>query len=227
MQVRNEAVELILHVSNLFTSMLANPDAYDPETANAAIDFLTRLLPKYYPILFSITDPIHSAGPSQGMPVFAAMLNFTLHALTRPEPLTLRSGSAFWNAMVDLRGNSPEETAALDQVLEQFIPSLCDTLIQQIAGRCARSDLVFLNDILRRVVFKKMGLARPALAAALNSLDDRVVDPNKRQSSSLSAQDKSRFLESLAVARGARVQSLELVRSFWLKCRGMSNDYVQ
>lgn len=224
MQIRNEAVELILHVSNLFSSMLANPDVYDPETANAGIDFLTRLLPKYYPILFSLTDPVPSAGPS---PVFATMLNFTLHALTRPEPLTLRSGTGFWNAMIDLRGNSTEEITALDQVLEQFIPSLCGTLIQQIAGRCARSDLVFLNDIIRRVVFKKMGLARPALAAAINSIDQQAIDPNKGQGSSLSAQDKSRFLESLAVARGARVPSLELVRSFWLKCRGMSYDYVQ
>ncbi|KAJ5758926.1 hypothetical protein N7520_006082 [Penicillium odoratum] len=229
MQIRDQAVELIVHVSQLFASMLDNPDVYDPETANAGIDFLARLLPKYYAILFSLTEPLPSAaGPvSQGTPTFALLLNFALHALTRPEPLVLRAGSAFWIAMIDLRSGSPEETMALDQVLERFIPSLCETLIRQIAGRCARSDLTFLNDVLRRTIFKKMALARPSLMSALNALDAHVTDANGQQTPVLSAQDKSRFLESLVVARGARSPSLEIVRSLWLKCRGMAFDYAK
>jgi hypothetical protein len=229
MQIRDQAVALIVHVSQLFSSMLENPDIYDPETANAGIDFLARLLPKYYPILFSLTEPLPSASDSvsQGPPIFVVLLNFTLHALTRPEPLTLRSGSAFWVAMLDLRGGSPEETVALDQVLEQFIPTLCETLIRQIAGHCARSDLLSLNDVLRRTVFKKTGLARPSLTAALNALDTHVTDADGHQVPVLSPQEKSRFLESLIVARGQRQPSLELIRSFWLKCRGMAFDYAQ
>ncbi|KAJ5323818.1 Armadillo-like helical [Penicillium atrosanguineum] len=228
MQIRDQAVALIVHVSQLFSSMLENPDIYDPETANAGIDFLARLLPKYYPILFSLTEPLPSASGSvsQGLPIFVVLLNFTLHSLTRPEPLTLRSGSAFWVAMLDLRGGSPEETAALDQVLEQFIPTLCETLIRQIAGHCARSDLLSLNDVLRRTIFKKMGLARPSLTAALNALNAQVTDADGHQAPVLSPQEKSRFLESLIVARGQRQPSLELIRSFWLKCRGMAFDYA-
>lgn len=226
MQVQDQAVQLIVHVSQLFASMLSNPDAYDPETANAGVDFLTRLLPKYYPILFSLTNPFPPASGQafQDTPIFVVLLNFTLYALTRPEPLVLRSGTAFWVAMVDLRGNSLEETTALDQVLEKFVPPLCSTLIQQLAGRCARSDLTFLNDVLRRTMFKKMALARPCLTEALNSLDARAPDSGTPL---LSAQDKTRFIESLVVARGAKSQSLEIVRSFWLKCRGMSFDYAQ
>lgn len=229
MQIREQAVALIIHVSHLFFSMLENPDIYDPETANAGIDFLARILPKYYPILFSLTEPLppSSTHSSHGPPVFAVLLNFTLHALTRPEPLPLRSGSAFWVAMLDLRGTSAEETAALDHVLEQFIPTLCETLIRQVAGHCARSDLNPLNDVLRRTIFKKMGQARPSLTAALNSLDAHVTDANGNQVPLLSPQEKARFLESLIVARGARQQSLDLVRSFWLKCRGMAFDYAQ
>lgn len=229
MQIREQAVALIIHVAQLFSSMLDNPDIYDPETANAGIDFLARLLPKYYPILFSLTDPLPptSNQGSPGRPVVAVLLDFALHALTRPEPLTLRSGSAFWVAMIDLRGGSPEETAALDQVLDQFIPTLCETLIRQIAGHCARSDLNSLSDVLRRAMFKKMNLARPSLTAALNALDAQVTDANGNQVPLLSAQEKSRFLESLVVARGARQQSLDLVRSFWVKCRGMAFDYAQ
>lgn len=228
MQIRDQVVALVVHVSQLFSSMLENPDIYDPETANAGIDFLTRLLPKYYPILFSLTEPLPTSNQgSSGRPIFAVLLNFTLHALTCPEPLTLRSGSAFWVAMMDLRGDSPEETVAIDQMLEQYIPTLCETLIRQISGHCARSDLNSLSDVLRRTVFKKMSLARPSLTAALNSLDAQVTDANGNQVPLISPQEKSRFLESLIVARGARQQSLELVRSFWLKCRGMAFDYAQ
>ncbi|KAJ5266597.1 Armadillo-like helical [Penicillium angulare] len=229
MQIRDQAVQLIAHVSQLFASMLDNPDVYDPETANAGIDFLARLLPKYYPILFSLTEPLPTAsGPvSQGTPIFALLLQFTLNALRRPEPLVLRSGSAFWIALIDLQGGSPEETAALNEVLERFIPSLCETLIGQIAGHCARSDLTFLSDVLRRTIFKKMALARPSLKAALGALNAQDTDANGNQTPVLSEHAKSRFVESLVVARGARPQSLEIVRSFWLKCRGMAFDYAQ
>jgi hypothetical protein len=72
-----------------------------------------------------------------------------------------------------------------------------------------------------------MVLARPALRAALDSLNAQVTDPSGQQVPLLSAQEKSRFLESLAVARGAQKQSLDIVRAFWLKCRGMNFDYAQ
>lgn len=230
MYIRDEAVALILHVAQLFASMLANPDRYDPETANAGIDFFARLMPKYYTVLFSLTDPLPSlpaSSPYHNTPAWGVPLDFALHALTRPEALTLRSASAFWVALVDLRGTSPQETTALDQVLESFTPRLSQTLIHQIAGHCARSDLVFLNDVLRRLIFKKMALARPSITAALDSLDLRATDETAHRVSLLSPQDKSRFVESLVVARGGRQPSMELVRAFWLKCRGMSYDYAQ
>ncbi|KAJ5983521.1 hypothetical protein N7481_005620 [Penicillium waksmanii] len=228
--IRNEAVALIIHVTELFSSMLQTPDIYDPETANAGIDFLARLLPKYYHILFSLTEPLPSSTGNASLqhpPVFAVLLNFTLHALSRPEPLTIRSGSSFWVTMIELRGGNAEETAALDQVLDQFIPPLCQTLVKQFAGRCSRSDLPSLSDALRRTIFNKMRQARPSLATALETLDAQMADANGNQVPVFSPQDKSRFLETLMIARGARSQTLELVRNFWLKCRNMSFDYTQ
>ncbi|KAF3392598.1 Importin beta-like protein [Penicillium rolfsii] len=230
MHIRDEAVALMVHVAQLFASMLDNPDMYDPETANAGIDFFARLMPKYYTVFYSLTEPLPtlaSHSPHQGPPAFTVPMNFALHALTRPETLTLRSASAFWMAVVDLRGNSPEETAALDQVLESFIPRLSQTLINQIAGRCARSDLASLSDVLRRLIFKRMALTRPSINAALETLDLHTTDKTTPSVPLISPQDKSRFLQSLVVARGARQQSLEIVRAFWLKCRGLSYDYAQ
>ncbi|KAJ5775408.1 uncharacterized protein N7511_000419 [Penicillium nucicola] len=221
MNIRSEAAALIDHVAQLFSSMLQNPDLYDPETANAGIDFLARLLPKYYPILFTSGPELSPESP------LVVLLHFTLHALTRPEPLPLRSASLFWIAFIDLRGNTQDQTSIIEAVHQEFIPRLCYTIVQQIAGQCARSDLVSLNDALRRTIFKKMVLARPALKAALDALNAQVTDPSGQQVPLLSAHDKSRFLESLAIARGAQKQSLDIVRAFWLKCRGMNFDYAQ
>jgi hypothetical protein len=229
-QIRDEAVALIVHVSQLFASMLDNSNLYDPETANAGIDFFARLTPKYYTVLFSLTEPLPSLAPNssyQSTPAFSVPLHFALHALTRAEALTLRSASAFWVALIDLRGNSAEETAALDQVLHSFIPRLSQTLINQVAGRCARSDLASLGDVLRRLIFKKMAFARPSIDAALDALDLHTLDDTSNRVPTLSQQDKSRFVQSLVVARGARQQSTEIIRGFWLKCRGMSYDYAQ
>ncbi|KAJ5586081.1 Armadillo-like helical [Penicillium hetheringtonii] len=225
-QIRNEAAALIEHVAKLFTIMLENPDTYDPETANAGIDFLARLLPKYHDVFFALTRPL-ATSDVEGPPVFITLLKFTLHALGRPEPLTIRSGSSFWVSMVELRGSNPEQTAMIDSILDQLIPLLCNTLITQLAGRCSRSDLPSLNDALRRTIFARTRQARPGIASALEKLDAHVIDSNGNRVPVFSPQDKSRFLESLMVARGARSQTLELVRSFWLKCRNMSFDYAQ
>ncbi|CAL5871989.1 uncharacterized protein PFLUO_LOCUS6246 [Penicillium psychrofluorescens] len=230
LQIRDEAVALISHVAQLFYTMLETPDLYDPETANAGIDFLERLLPRYHPVLFSLTSPLPSPSEdpgSQRPPILAVLVNFTLHALSRPEPLPIRSASTFWANLLALRPSASEDTVVLQQVLEQFMPSLCHTLIQQIAGRCARSDLVSLTDVLRRGIFKHMTIARPSLTAALDAIDAHVVDANGQQVPLLEPKEKSRFLESLFVARGARQQSLDLVRTFWLKCRGLSYDYAR
>lgn len=220
MQVRTEAEALIDHVAQLFSSMLQNPDTYDPETANAGIDFLARLLPKYYTILFT------RAGLNAESPL-AVLLHFTLDAMTRPEPLPLRAATTFWFALLDIRSIHDETTRVIEEIHREFVPRLVYTIVQQIAGRCARSDLVFLNDALRRTVFKKMTLARPALKAALAPLNAQVTDATGQQVPILSAQDKSRFVESLMIARGAQKPSLDIVRAFWLKFRGMDFDYAQ
>lgn len=221
MHIRSEAAALIDQVAQLFSSMLQNPELYDPETANAGIDFLTRLLPKYHPVLCAPID-----GNQNGESPLAIILNFTLHALTRPEPLPLRSASGFWVAFLDLSSTSPEVNNVIEGVHLQFVPPLCYTIIQQVAGQCARSNLTFFNDTLRRTIFKKMQLARPALKAALESLNAQTTGTNGQQVPVLSSQDKSRFLESLIVARGAHQPTLDIVRGFWLKCRGMNFDYA-
>jgi hypothetical protein len=78
--------------------------------------------------------------------------------------------------------------------------------------------------VLRRVIFKQQGNARPHLTAALADIGNdhtghghaHVPSPEERQ----------RFLSSLLAARGVRTQTLQLIRAFWVKCRGAGFDYI-
>ncbi|KNG82495.1 putative importin 13 [Aspergillus nomiae NRRL 13137] len=228
-RIREETVALIVHVYETFCWMHEKPEFYDPEVANSGIDFLTRLLPKYYPFLFTLTavpqesnQPVtgHVDGAPQRPPVLQAILNFTLLSLQGPEPLPLRSASQFWVGVLNL----PNEEEAVQRALRDSIPALCRILASQVAGRCARSDLEHLCEVLRRLIFKQQGLARPHLASTLADVCNDQTNHN--QSPAVSPEERQRFLASLLVARGAKAQTSQLTRSFWVKCRGSGFDYI-
>ncbi|PKY06229.1 putative importin 13 [Aspergillus campestris IBT 28561] len=217
-KVREETVALIVHVYETFCWMHEKPELYDPEVANSGIDFLTRLLPKYHPFLFSLTST--PPGAAQRPPVLQAILNFTLLSLQDTEPLPLRSASQFWVSVVNLSGEAEPVMGALNDCL----PALCRILITQVSGRCARSDLEHLCEVLRRIIFKHQGLARPHLTAALAEVGNEPT--NQHHHPVVSPEEKQRFLASLLAARGAKSQTVQMTRSFWVKCRGAGFDYT-
>ncbi|KAE8150709.1 putative importin 13 [Aspergillus avenaceus] len=218
-RIQEETIALIIHVYETFCWMHEKPEFYDPEVANSGIDFLTRLLPKYYPFLFGLTSIPQNSTHADRPPVLQAILNFTLLSLQGPEPLPLRSASQFWVSILNL----PYEEADIQSALRDSIPALCRILITQIAGRCARSDLEHLCEVLRRLIFKQQGLARPHLTATLADLGN---DHTNQTQSSVSPEERQRFLASLLAARGAKAQTTQLARSFWLKYRGTGFDYI-
>ncbi|RAL02109.1 putative importin 13 [Aspergillus ibericus CBS 121593] len=228
-RIRDETVALIAHVYDTFCWMHEKPDYYDPEVANSGIDFLTRLLPKYHPFLFALTTTPPDAGQVasangsgfQRPAVLDAVLNFTLLSLQGPEPLPLRSASQFWVSVLNL----PSDSGSIQTAILQCLPALCRILMNQVAGRCARSDLEHLCEVLRKVIFRQQGAARPHLAAALAELGG-TDNSSQQQGLSTSPEDRQRFLASLLAARGARAQTSQLTRTFWVKCRGVSFDYV-
>ncbi|KAL2818454.1 armadillo-type protein [Aspergillus cavernicola] len=217
-KVSDEAVALILHVYNTFCWVQEKPELYDPEIANSGIDFLTRLLPKYYPYLFALTYTPQEAG--QRPPVIQAIFNFTLLSLQGPEPIPLRSASQYWVSVLNL----PTEAEAVQNAIRNCLPALCRILVTQVAGQCARSDIEHLTDVLRRVVFKQQGHARPHLTATLADLGNDHTGQSHAHVPS--PEERQRFLSSLFAARGARPQTLTLVRAFWVKCRGAGFDYL-
>ncbi|PYI20743.1 importin 13 [Aspergillus violaceofuscus CBS 115571] len=221
-RIRDETAALIVHVYETFCWMHEKPECYDPEVANSGIDFLTRLLPKYHPFLFALTSTPQEPGQTATQPrptVLNAILNFTLISLQGPEPLPLRSASQFWVSVLNLPGDAPP----IQNAIRECLPALCRILVTQFAGRCARSDIEHLCEVLRKVIFKQQGAARPHLTAALAELDEAV---DQHQRPTVTPEERQRFLASLLAARGARAQTSQLVRSFWVKCRGDSFNYV-
>lgn len=222
-RIREETVALIVHVYESICRMQEMPEFYDPEAANSGIDFLTRLLPKYHAVLFALTSAPPSAGQSStSRPVLQTILDFTLQSLQGSEPLPLRSASQFWVNVLSLP-TDPSETDPVQIAINEYLPSLCRVLILQIAGRCARSDIEHLCDVLRKVIFRHQGQARLHLSRALSSVD---IDVSHEGHGHVSRQEKERLVSSLIAARGIRAHTNQLARGFWIKCRGAGFDYI-
>lgn len=231
-RIHEETATLIIHVYESFCSMHERPESYDPEVANSGIDFLTRLLPKYHLVLFALTSPppeTSQSEPGSGLPqrpaVLDGILNFTLLALQAPEPLPLRSASQFWVTVLTLPSATNSEPGPVQEAIRNCLPTLCRILITQISGRCARSDLEHLCEVLRKIIFKHQGLARPYLADTLARVGSD--ESGQSQGQTPSSEEKERFLASLFAARGAKAQTGQLTRSFWIKCRGAGFDYIE
>lgn len=230
-EIREEAGLLIIHVYYAFRFMLENPEQRDPEIANSGIGFLTRLLGKYYHILFSLTNPpppktVQDTQTGPEPPVLSTILDFTLTALQGPEPLPLRSASQFWVSILSLPGN----TGPIQQVVRDYLPRLCHVLIAQLGGGCARSDLNHLTEVLKKIVFKYQGAAQPHLAAALAALATATPrngdqQQQQQQQSEAMSKERDRFLSMVLAARGSAATN-QVVRSFWVKCRGAGFDYA-
>ncbi|KAL1860145.1 member of the karyopherin-beta [Paecilomyces lecythidis] len=238
-QISNEAVALIMHVYETFCWMLENPQYNDPEISNSGIDFLTRLLPKYHPILFSLTsapsepsrEEINRRGGTgllghsrSQRPILETIISFTFIALSGADPLPLRSASQFWVSVLNLPiGREANASQAVEDALKDCLPTLCQILVAQLAGRCARSDIDHLAGILKRLIFRQQGAARLHLSVALASLGS---DSSQSQGAIPSPQDRERFLAMIIAARGS-AKTTELVRTFWKQCRGAGFDYAE
>ncbi|KAN0067317.1 armadillo-type protein [Elaphomyces granulatus] len=251
-RIHGETEALITHVYDTFCYMEKSPQNRDPQVANSGIDFLTRLLPRYHRTLFSLTvppsNPIHLAVSPDGrtdvyLPssparstILPTIFKFTLDALQGSDPLPLRSASQFWTGIISLQpetsaGSSSNEGQLIQHTIVEIIPTLCQVLITQIAGRCARSDLDYLSEVLKKLVFRYQSLARHHLGTTLATLVTREYQDGKQRTqqnhegTTTSEDDPMRFLAMVIAARGSR-ETNQLVRSFWLKCRGAVFEYA-
>ncbi|EGE04563.1 importin 13 [Trichophyton equinum CBS 127.97] len=235
--IEQEVTELTLHTATLIQTLTVSANSYDPEAAHSCIDFLTRLIPRYYVQFFNLqyvdTTP----------PPLPAILSFTLDVLKRPDPLPLRASCSFWAAILsltDLPSGLISTGASMGSprpneppgFLDPYLRVLGEYVMHQIAGNCARSDLDHFCEVIKKFVFKHQGAARHYFGNGLVSLNvpPKAPAPDTGAIQSLPApsvtqQDLQKFLSTIISLRGAR-QTNANVKNFWVSNRGKGFAYV-
>ncbi|KAI1925464.1 member of the karyopherin-beta [Ophidiomyces ophidiicola] len=233
-QIHNDVVDLILHVYHLMSQMAQDAEKYDPEASSCCIDFLTRLLPKYSDIFFSLTG----GDPSEAPLVVSTVLHFTLFTLRGPDTLPLRASCAFWAALLSLpklpstfipsSQLQGRDGGASPSLFDAFLSQLAEVVIYQIAGRCARSELDHFSEIIKKFVFKHQAAAKIHLGNALTSMCAVPAIPqpeNLNAKPAMSAAAQDRVLSSILLLRGARSTNT-VVKEYWVACRGKGFAYT-
>lgn len=95
-------------------------------------------------------------------------------------------------------------------------PLIAQSLMQNIGGNASRSELDKLSDPLKKLIANQVH-AQQWIEAALFKED---FPGNK----CVSAEEKTLFLRKIVGLRGARPTN-QVVREFWMACRGSSFAY--
>ncbi|KAI1282285.1 armadillo-type protein [Xylaria sp. FL0933] len=183
---------------------LPGPEA-DPELSQYGIEFAQRVLSRRPEVLMS-----------QPSNVLEFLFSFAMNMLNGNEPLPKAAAAEFWTAFITAKSDDPNVQATLNDAMSHFGPQLSQSLMQSIGGRASRSDLDKLSEPLKKLVFQHVH-APKWLEAALN---DASFPSDK-----VSSEDKALFVKKLVSLRGGRPTN-QVVRDFWLACRGSSFAYA-
>ncbi|GAP86497.1 putative ARM repeat-containing protein [Rosellinia necatrix] len=183
---------------------LPGPEA-DPELSQYGIEFSQRVLSRRPEVLIS-----------QGSNVLEFLFTFAMKLIDGNEPLPKAAAADFWTTFVTAKSDDPNAQIVLNDAMSHFGPRLSQSLMQNIGGRAARSDLDKLSDPLKKLIVQHVHASK-WLEAALN-------DPSF-PSDKVSPQEKALFVKKLVSLRGGRTTN-QVVRDFWLACRGSNFAYA-
>ncbi|KAE9374892.1 ARM repeat-containing protein [Stipitochalara longipes BDJ] len=178
----------------------------DPDLTQTGIEFILRLLPKYSHLLLD-----HQ--PSSSLEF---IFMFTLEALIGNDPLPKQVAAEFWATFINLPSQPEPIQGSINSAIQHLGPMLSQALIYNIGGHAARSELDKLSEPVKKLVVRQVN-AKAWLEAAL-------LDPSF-PSDKVSDKDKQFFLQKIVNLRGARGTN-QVIREFWLACRGTNFAYV-
>ncbi|KAI0458355.1 armadillo-type protein [Xylaria acuta] len=183
---------------------LPDPEA-DPELSQYGIEFAQRVLSRRPEVLMS-----------QASNVLEFIFAFAMKLINGNEPLPKAAAAEFWTTFITAKSDDPKVQTTLNDAMSHFGPLLSQSLMQNIGGKASRSELDKLSDPLKKLIVQHVHASR-WLEAALN---DPGFPSNK-----VSSQDKALFVKKLVSLRGGRATN-QVVRDFWLACRGSSFAYA-
>ncbi|KAL5604657.1 hypothetical protein BROUX41_001992 [Berkeleyomyces rouxiae] len=184
---------------------------YDVEVAQNVLNFAEKAV-----LTIERTLLLLQSQPSDHL---EALFGFSIRVIDGKEPLVKTASLDFWAAFlghpVPLEMENPYR-----QAIDRLGPSIAQCLIKNIGGNAARSELDKLS-----LPLKKMMATKPQ---AKGWLEAALMSPSF-PSNKVSDADKSQFLKKLLlVARTARSSRTanQVIRDFWLACRGSQFAYV-
>ncbi|CAJ2505947.1 Uu.00g000770.m01.CDS01 [Anthostomella pinea] len=195
--------QLLPWVFNLL-HQLPEPES-DPELSQYGIEFAQRVLARHPEILMS-----------QASDMLEFVFLFAIKLLNGSEPLPKAAATEFWTTFITAKSDDQNTQATLNIAMSHLGPQLCQCLVQNIGGRASRSELDKLSDPLKKLVVQHVH-AQKWLEAALN---DPAFPSDK-----VSTGEKALFLKKVMSLRGARATN-QVVRDFWLACRGSNFTYA-
>ncbi|KAI0526345.1 armadillo-type protein [Xylaria bambusicola] len=183
---------------------LPGPEA-EPELSQYGIEFAQRVLLRRPEVLMS-----------QAPNVLEFLFSFAMKLLNGNEPLPKAAAAEFWTTFITAKSDDANVQVTLNDAMMHFGPQLSQSLMQSIGGRASRSDLDKLSEPLKKLIVQHV-YASKWLEAALND----VSFPSDK----VSPHDKALFVKKLVSLRGAKATN-QVVRDFWLACRGSNFAYA-
>lgn len=184
----------------------------------AALEFYARLLPKWGKVWLSTPTYQDDA---------RFLLETTLILMNDSDTLTRRSATTFCVAFFEASARSyiasdQEIATKMNISLQEYSPRLLASLIHLLGGECARSELDTIAEPLKRSVQKQPLIAnrliKEAMKAESGVLSAKALAATKPEL-------RARVASQIEMLRGAR-KTNEIVKDFWIACRGSSFGYV-
>ncbi|KAK3369160.1 armadillo-type protein [Lasiosphaeria ovina] len=203
--VPNHLARLLPWVISILKALPEPED--DTEICQNGIGLVEKVMARYPEVLFQLQ-------PSQMLEFF---FMFSLKVLNGKEPLPKSAAAEFWSSFITLKSDdNPSLQATISGAMDHLGPLIALTLVQNIGGNAARSEIDRLTEPL-----KKLTSNQPRAQAWLQ----QALFHESFPSTQVTAEDKMLFLKKIVGLRGARTTN-QVVREFWLSCRGSNFAYV-
>lgn len=204
-RIAEETAAIYRHVGSLLEALGA-PNQ-DPELAQSCIDVVARIMPRYVDVMMNL----------QPVELLERIFEFIIRSLTGPDPLPKRSATSFWASFLKLQLDpaAHEPPVKPADAIRRFGPTLSLALVTQVGGNAQRSELEYLCEPLKALIFNHPP-SRQWLEAAL-------LDPSF-PSQRVGNDEKRKFLQQVMGLRGAK-QTNTVVKEFWITCRGTVGSF--
>jgi len=216
-----DLINRVLAIANESATLLTDATISTTFSAPTSIlDFIIRSLPKYGSLILT-----HSSAVS----LMSAFIDYAIILLRSTiDTLPRRSAAAFFSSFLEF--TDPASTLMQDQaaaanltiIMDKYSPTISGLTLHLLGGECARSEVEALSQLLRAFIAKQplriKKILQEAMKPASGVLSPKALEATKPE-------QRSRFVAQVEALRGGR-KTNDVVKDFWLSCRGGQFGYV-